>query len=111
MCRFCVTVDRQLIIIVKDETIFIIDIVELKKVCDYGDECDLYCGYSKCNNEVFKLFFRESLRIEEEKENIIKWITQRIKDEQRKHSSHDDNWQEVAARKIYATYKITLKQE
>ena len=43
------------------------------------------------------------------KEAIIKWIAQRIKDEQRKHEKHQDRWHEIAARKIYATYDITLK--
>ena len=47
----------------------------------------------------------------EDKENIIKWIAQRIKDEQRKHSKYDENWHEIAARKIFATYDIKLKQE
>jgi hypothetical protein len=45
-----------------------------------------------------------------DKQNIIKWISQRIKDEQRKHSWHDENWHEIAARKIYATYDIKLKK-
>lgn len=43
------------------------------------------------------------------KEAIIKWIAQRIKDEQIKHEKFQDRWQEIAARKIYATYDITLK--
>lgn len=47
----------------------------------------------------------------ENKEQIIKWITQRIKDEERKHSYHDKNWHEIAARKIYASYDIQLKEE
>lgn len=42
-------------------------------------------------------------------EQIIKWITQRIKDEHRKHARNIDNWEEIAARKIVATYNITLK--
>ena len=41
---------------------------------------------------------------------IIKWIAQRIKDEHRKHARHIDNWEEIAARKIVATYNITLRQ-
>ncbi len=46
-----------------------------------------------------------------DKEQIIKWIAQRIKDEQRKHSSFDENWHEIAARKIYASYDIKLKKD
>ena len=42
-------------------------------------------------------------------EQIIKWIAQRIKDEHRKHARNIENWEEIAARKIYATYYITLK--
>jgi phage FluMu protein Com len=45
------------------------------------------------------------------KENIIKWIAQRIKDEQKKHENNIPDWYEIAARKIYATYDIKLKQE
>jgi hypothetical protein len=47
----------------------------------------------------------------EDKENIIKWIAQRIKDEQKKHERNNPDWHEIAARKIYATYDIKLKQE
>jgi hypothetical protein len=36
----------------------------------------------------------------ENKENIIKWIAQRIKDEQRKHEKNILDWHEIAARKI-----------
>ena len=46
----------------------------------------------------------------EDKENIIKWIAQRIKDEQKKHERNIPDWYEIAARKIYATYDIKLKQ-
>jgi hypothetical protein len=46
----------------------------------------------------------------EDKENIIKWIAQRIKDEQKKHERNIPDWHEIAARKIYATYDIKLKQ-
>lgn len=45
------------------------------------------------------------------KEDIIKWIARRIKDEHRKHSLNDENWHEIAARKIYASYFIKLKQD
>jgi hypothetical protein len=45
------------------------------------------------------------------KEAIIKWIAQRIKDEQRKHEKHQDRWHEIAARKIYASYCIELKHD
>lgn len=37
------------------------------------------------------------------KEQIIQSITQRIKDEQRKHEHSIPDWHEIAARKIYAT--------
>jgi phage FluMu protein Com len=47
----------------------------------------------------------------DDKENIIKWIAQRIKDEQKKHENNIPDWHEIAARKIYATYDIKLKQE
>jgi len=47
----------------------------------------------------------------ENKENIIKWIARRIKDEQRKHEKNIPNWQELAARKLYATYNITFKED
>jgi hypothetical protein len=47
----------------------------------------------------------------EDKENIIKWIAQRIKDEQKKHERNIPDWHEIAARKIYATYDIKLKQD
>lgn len=43
-------------------------------------------------------------------EDIIKWMTQRIKDEHRKHSAHNENWAEIAARKLFATYEITLRK-
>lgn len=46
-----------------------------------------------------------------EKEQIILWIAKRIRDEQRKHSYHDENWHEIAARKIYASYNINLKND
>ena len=36
-----------------------------------------------------------------DKETTIQWITQRIIDEQRKHSKTIEEWQEIAARKIY----------
>lgn len=45
------------------------------------------------------------------KEAIIKWIARRIKDEQRKHEKNIENWQELAARKLYATYNITFKPD
>ena len=45
----------------------------------------------------------------EDKENIIKWIAQRIKDEQTKHARNIPDWHEIAARKIYATFDIKLK--
>jgi hypothetical protein len=47
----------------------------------------------------------------EDKENIIKWIAQRIKDEQKKHERNIPDWHEIAARKIYATYDIKLKKD
>ena len=47
--------------------------------------------------------------VEENNNDIIKWIAKRIKDEERKHSKNDDNWYEIAARKIYASYDIKLK--
>ena len=43
-------------------------------------------------------------------EQIIKWIAQRIKDEHRKHARNIENWEEIAARKIVATYNFTLRQ-
>lgn len=43
-------------------------------------------------------------------EQIIKWIAQRIKDEHRKHAKNIDNWEQIAARKIVATYNVTLCQ-
>lgn len=43
-------------------------------------------------------------------EQIIKWIAQRIKDEHRKHAKNIDNWEQIAARKIVATYNVTLRQ-
>jgi len=43
-------------------------------------------------------------------EQIIKWIAQRIKDEHRKHARNIENWEEIAARKILATYNFTLRQ-
>lgn len=42
-------------------------------------------------------------------EEIIKLMAQRIKDEHNKHSKHDDNWSEIAARKLFNTYDIYLK--
>jgi len=47
----------------------------------------------------------------EDKELIIKAIAERIKEEQKKHERNNPDWYEVAARKIYATYDIKLKQE
>jgi hypothetical protein len=46
-----------------------------------------------------------------QKELIIKAITERIKDEQKKHERNIPNWHEIAARKIYASFNITLKQD
>lgn len=43
-----------------------------------------------------------------EKELIIKSIAQRIKDEQRKHENNIENWHEIAARKIYASFEIKI---
>jgi DnaJ-class molecular chaperone len=43
-------------------------------------------------------------------ENIINWIAQRIKDEHSKHSKHNDDWAEIAAKKIFATYEIKLRK-
>ena len=43
-------------------------------------------------------------------EQIIKWIAQRIKDEHRKHARNIENWEEIAAGKIVATYNFTLRQ-
>jgi hypothetical protein len=45
-----------------------------------------------------------------EKELIIKCILERIKDEQKKHEHSIPNWHEIAARKIYASFDIKLKQ-
>lgn len=45
----------------------------------------------------------------ESKENIVKWIAQRISDEHRKHSTHNQEWANIAALKIYNTYNIKLK--
>lgn len=47
----------------------------------------------------------------DEKEIIIKYISQRIKDEQRKHEGKIEDWYEIAARKIYASYDIILKPD
>jgi hypothetical protein len=41
-----------------------------------------------------------------EKEEIIKAIAQRIKEEQKKHERNNPDWHEIAARKIYATFDI-----
>jgi len=46
-----------------------------------------------------------------DKEQIIKAITQRIKEEQKKHERNIPDWHEIAARKIYATFDITTKPE
>lgn len=61
--------------------------------------------YAKLINEV-----KSKVKTEDDKENIIKWIAQRIKDEQKKHERNIPDWYEIAARKIYATYDIKLKQ-
>ena len=42
-------------------------------------------------------------------EQIIKFIAQRIKDEQRKHEQFQDMWHEIAARKIYKSFNITTR--
>ena len=47
----------------------------------------------------------------EDKDLIIKAIAERIKEEQKKHEHSIPNWHEIAARKIYATFNINLKQE
>ena len=47
----------------------------------------------------------------EDKEIIIKAIAQRIKDEQKKHEHSIPDWHEIAARKIYASFDIKLKQD
>jgi len=44
-----------------------------------------------------------------DKEQIIKAITQRLKEEQKKHERNIPDWHEIAARKIYATFDITTK--
>ncbi len=41
-----------------------------------------------------------------EKEEIIKAIAERIKEEQKKHERNIPDWHEIAARKIYATFDI-----
>ena len=43
------------------------------------------------------------------KKQIIESITRRIRDEQRKHEHSIPDWQELAARKIYSSFKIELK--
>lgn len=43
------------------------------------------------------------------KKQIIESITRRIRDEQRKHEHSITDWQELAARKIYSSFKIELK--
>jgi hypothetical protein len=45
----------------------------------------------------------------EDKELIIKAITERIKEEQKKHEHSIPDWHEIAARKIYASLDIKLK--
>jgi len=45
------------------------------------------------------------------KEVIIKAIAERIKEEQKKHERNIPDWYESAARKIYATFDIKLKQD
>ena len=62
--------------------------------------------YAKLINEV-----KSKVKTKDDKENIIKWIAQRIKDEQKKHERNIPDWYEIAARKIYATYDIKLKQD
>jgi hypothetical protein len=47
----------------------------------------------------------------EDKEIIIEAIVQRIKEEQKKHERSIPDWHEIAARKIYATFDIKLKQD
>jgi hypothetical protein len=47
----------------------------------------------------------------EDKELIIKAIAERIKEEQKKHERNIPDWHEIAARKIYATFDIKLKQD
>ena len=47
----------------------------------------------------------------EDKELIIKVIAERIKEEQKKHEHNIPDWHEIAARKIFATYDIKLKQD
>lgn len=47
----------------------------------------------------------------ENTELIINAIARRIKDEQRKHEHSIPNWHEIAARKIYASFDIKLKQK
>jgi uncharacterized protein YktB (UPF0637 family) len=46
-----------------------------------------------------------------EKEEIIKAIAERIKEEQKKHERNIPDWHEIAARKIYATFDINPKQD
>lgn len=104
-----------------------IDESELDKICKY-----LFSYYGIDSDELLnptpieitdiafekdgKIYFKQPTEQtkqvesdEENKEQIIKWIAQRIKDEERKHLSHDENWYEIAARKIYAIYNITLR--
>lgn len=45
------------------------------------------------------------------KEGITSSIAQRIKDEYRKHSHSIEEWAEIAAHKIYATFDIKLASE
>lgn len=47
----------------------------------------------------------------EDKELIIQAITERIKSEQKKHEHSIPDWHEIAARKIYASFNISLKQD
>ena len=44
-----------------------------------------------------------------QKEDIIKCMAQRIKEEHSKYSKNNEDWSEIASRKLFSEYEITLR--
>lgn len=89
----------------KGEIIMALDMLKRKVETD---EFPTIEGGSYYSEESFPL---HEPSVEITKEQIVASITQRIKDEQRKHSHSIEEWHEIAARKIYSSFDIKSLSE
>jgi hypothetical protein len=89
----------------KSEIIMALELLKSKIESDEFDTLNVQpgedCGYY--SEETFPL---DQPKPEINKEHIIASMTQRIKDEQRKHEESIGDWHEIAARKIYGSFDI-----